>query len=278
MSPDTGRQPPTGGASDIEAIARALVAARQGGEPLAAYPGILPADMATAYRCQDAAIDLWPDSIGGWKVGRIPPALEAKYDSDRLAGPIFRATIHEASSAAPRRMPVYAGGFAAIEAEFVAVIARDAPPGQRQWSLEESAAMMADLRIGLEVASSPLAAINDLGPAVTASDFGNNAGLIVGRSIRGWRTRRLESMSCEAFIEGRSVGTGGASNLTGGPVRSVQFILELAAARGRPLHAGDLIATGQTTGIHEIAPGQTGRIAFGADGAISVTATEYRAA
>jgi 2-keto-4-pentenoate hydratase len=52
-------------------------------------------------------------------------------------------------------------------------------------------------------------------------------------------------------------------------LRSLQFILELAAKRGRPLRAGDVIATGQTSGIHDIATGETGRIDFGRDGALA---------
>lgn len=274
MPPDTGRHTRSG-QTDVPAVALAFTEARRSGRPLAGYPGTPPDDMLTAYRIQDAAIDLWPDTIGGWKVGRIPPAFEARYGSDRLAGPIFRGTIREIESAAQASLPLYVGGFAAIEAEFVAVIARDAPAERRQWSLDEASGMIADLRIGLELASSPLARINDLGPAVTASDFGNNAGLIVGPSIRNWRERSLESMACEAFIDGESVGKGGAFRLTGGPARSVQFILELAATRGRPLRAGQLIATGQTTGIHEIRPGQTVRIDFGPDGAISLVPTPF---
>ncbi|HZD53530.1 MAG TPA: hypothetical protein VE175_10820, partial [Woeseiaceae bacterium] len=131
---------------------------------------------------------------------------------------------------------------------------------------------MRDLRIGMEMASSPLKTINDLGPPVVACGFGNNAGLIVGPSIRNWRERDLDSMTCEAFIDGERVGTGGAFNLTGGPIRSLQFILELAASRGRPLKAGDVIATGQTSGIHDILAGQKGRIEFAADGTLACRA------
>jgi 2-keto-4-pentenoate hydratase len=219
------------------------------------------------------AIGLWPDEIGGWKVGRIPLPLEERFRSDRLAGPIFRKTIHHSDSDVPLDLPVYTGGFAAIEAEFVIVVGGSAPRDKLTWSRDEAADMMADLRIGVEMASSPLKTINDLGPAAIASDFGNNAGLIVGPPIRDWRSRKLESMSCEAFIEDVSVGKGGAFNLTGGPLRALQFMLELAAKRGRPLRAGDVIATGQTTGIHDILIGQTARIAFGSDGEILCRAT-----
>jgi 2-keto-4-pentenoate hydratase len=262
--------------AEVQAIAARFVDARLRATPLQEYPGEIPHDLQTAYRCQDAAIGLWPDDIGGWKVGRIPPALEEQFGSDRLAGPIFRPTIHSVESAQPLETPVYVGGFAAIEAEFVIVVANDAPPEKLAWSREEATKMIADLRIGLEMASSPLAVINDIGPAAIVSDFGNNAGLIVGPSIRDWRFRTLESMSCEAFIEGRSVGTGGAFNLSGGPVRSMQFILELAARRGLPLRANDVIATGQTTGIHDIRAGQSARISFGEDGEIVCKAGAFR--
>lgn len=268
MTPDTGKEPVLAGDAELRAMAGRFVRARREARALAAFPGVVPDDLAAAYRCQDAAIDLWPDEIAGWKVGRIPPAVEDRFGCDRLAGPIFRGTIRHATGEDVVELPVYAGGFAAIEAEFVIVVDRNADPGKRQWSRDEAAGMIRELRMGIEMASSPLRSINDLGPPAIVSDFGNNAGLLVGGPIRNWRERELDSMGCEAFIEGRSVGTGGAFRLTGGPVRSLQFILELAAGRGRPLRAGDVIATGQTTGIHDIEVGETGRVVFGDDGEV----------
>jgi 2-keto-4-pentenoate hydratase len=274
MKADSGRWRRVVDDTEARAVAASLVDARLSSKPLAAYPGEVPQELEAAYRCQDVAIELWPDEIGGWKVGRIPPALEKRFGSDRLAGPIFRETIHYSDSGAQLDLPVYPGGFAAVEAEFVIVVGSDAPRDKLTWSREEAAGMMADLRIGVEMAGSPLKTINDLGPAAIASDFGNNAGLIVGPSIGDWRSRDVESMSCETFIENVSVGKGGAFNLTGGPLRSLQFMLELAARRGRPLRSGAVIATGQTTGIHDILIGQTARISFGDDGEIRCRATE----
>jgi 2-keto-4-pentenoate hydratase len=252
----------------LQGIADQFVAARRTASPLADYPGPVPDSLQTAYRIQDLAIEQWPDAVGGWKVGRIPPAVEDQFGCDRLAGPIFKKTIHEQHSGITHSMPVIRGGFGAIEAEYVAVIAKDAPADKLEWSLDEAKSMIGDLRIGLEVAASPLKTINELGPAVVASDFGNNAGLIVGPSIRDWQTRDLESLACESFIDGKSVGSGGAFMLTGGYLRSVQFILELAAKRGRALKAGHVIATGQTNGIHDVLPMQATWIEFAGDGVI----------
>ncbi len=249
-------------------IARTFIAARNSASGLDAYPGEIPATLDEAYLIQDQAIDAWQDEVEGWKVGRIPIHLEEGFGIDRLAGPMFSRTIHHVSQD-PFEMPVFAEGFAAIEAEYLAVIEKDAPADQREWSLEESLAMIGDLRIGIEIASSPLSTINELGPSVVVSDFGNNAGLMIGPSIANWSTRDLESFENESLIDGESVGKGGAYQLTGGFLRSVQFMLELAAKRGRPLKKGCIIATGQTNGIHEVRPGQSACANFGDDGEIN---------
>lgn len=253
-------------AETIRDIAQTFVRTRLAAGSLDDYPGPVPTDLATAYRVQDHAIELWPESIGGWKVGRIPPAVEDQFGCDRLAGPIFADTILHWDGSSTPAMPVFADGGAAVEAEFVAVIRDDAPDDKVDWSREESEAMIEELRIGLEIASSPLVDINGRGPAVVASDFGNNLGLIVGPAIPGWLDRDVNTLTSATCIDDVLVGEGGAYGLTGGVTRSVQFLLTLAAQRGLPLRAGDVIATGQTTGIHDVLPGQLVRMPFGADG------------
>ena len=73
-----------------------------------------------------------------------------------------------------------------------------------------------DMR-AIETAGSPLATINHLGPTVVVSDFGNNAGLIVGPAIRDWRTRDPASLRCATFVDGEHVGSGGAERLQPSP-------------------------------------------------------------
>ncbi len=129
------------------------------------------------------------------------------------------------------------------------------------------------MHIGIETARaarSPL--INELGPTVVITDFGNNAGLILGPRVADWRARADTSLTCESFIEGKSVGKGAASDLPGGPVEALRFLLEHCARRGRPLNAGMLISTGAATGIHDIAAGERARVDFGTLGAIECVA------
>lgn len=264
--------------ADTSAIAKRLVAARLRGEPLAAFPGKLPSNLAAAYACQEAAIASWPDTVAGWKVGLIGPQLAPEFRQDRLAGPIFRASVRLALPEQRTRFPVYVGGFAAVEAEFLLRVGRDAPARKVDWTLDEARALVEAAHVGIETAGSPLATINELGPCAIVSDFGNNAGLIVGPELEDWRTRPVAEWRCETFVEERSVGRGDGSVPPGGPFESLRFLLGLNARRGRPLRAGDWVSTGAITGVHDIAAGQTARIMFDGAAELVCRAEPFRAA
>lgn len=245
------------------AIADAFVAARRAGNALQGYPGAVPASLSAAYAIQEAALAQWPDRIAGWKIGRLAtPELQARYREERLAGPIFARAVREAAPGRVTDFPIFAGGFAAVEAEFVIRIARDADPDQIDWSLEEAAAIAGAMFGGIETAGSPLKTINELGPTVVISDFGNNAGLILGPQIADWRDRSFDELACETFLGETSVGKGVAASVPGGPLPALRFLLEHCARRGRPLIAGQYVSTGAATGIHEIAEGETARVHF----------------
>jgi len=257
----------------IKDIAQAFVAARRLARSLPDYPGTPPRDMDTAYAVQDEAIAHWPDEIVGWKVGLVPPPLQAAMGTNRLAGPIFRSGLYQSEGDAPVRMAAIEGGFAAIEAELVAVCAADAPAGKTDWTLEEAARLIGAWHVGVEFAASPLATINDLGPTVVASDFGNNSGLIRGRRVSAAIAADPASLSCRSFVEGREVGAAAATILPGGPMEAFRFILGLLARRDRPLRAGQLVTTGAITGVHRIYPGQSGRVEFDGHGGIDIEVT-----
>ena len=113
-----------------------------------------------------------------------------------------------------------------------------------------------------EIASSPLQNINDFGPAVVASDFGNNAGLLLGAEVGDWQARSLESLLCETRIDGAVVGRGSAAAVSGGPLTALAFALRCNARRGRPLRAGEFVSTGAATGVHSIRAGQSAEAIF----------------
>jgi 2-keto-4-pentenoate hydratase len=249
-------------------IADAFLNARGAATALPDFPGELPANLNSAYAVQEQAIAKRAGDIAGWKIGRIPNDYTAKLGGDRLTGPIFRDLVWPMNGAQEISIPAYSGGFAAVEAEFVFRIGANAPAGKTRWLREEAADLVAALHVGVELAGSPLASINELGPLAVICDFGNNHGLILGPEIPDWQSRDDEELTAETYIDGELIGRGGAASVLGGPMGSLLFLLEHLAERGRPVRAGELISTGATTGIHDIVAGQHARVSFGAYGEI----------
>jgi 2-keto-4-pentenoate hydratase len=260
-------------AFDAKGVAAEFVKARRSAGSFTQYPGATPPDLDSAYRCQDEAISLWDDSIVGWKVGWIAEPFSIKYGAQRLVGPIFSRALQRSNGGDSTDAPVFAQGFAAIEAEFVFQLSKDAPANVTEWTAETARRFVKTMFIGIEIASSPLQNINDFGPAVVASDFGNNAGLLLGTEVPDWQTRALDSLNCETRIDGAVVGRGNAAAVSGGPLAALAFALRCNARRGRPLRAGDLVSTGAATGVHSITAGQSAEAIFTGIGSLRCVAT-----
>jgi len=248
--------------NDAAAIADRFLSARRSATGLAEYPGPFPATLEDAYAVQDQAIAAWARPVLGWKVGRVKAPLSEQFGTDRLAGPIFACRTADAGGRGPA-MPVFAEGFAAGEAEFLLRIGRSPPSGKRGFTLEEAADLIEAVHVGIEIASSPLGAINDIGPIAVVSDFGNNNGMVVGAAIPDWRSSGFEEWEVTTVIDGEVAGTGRASAFPDGAIGSARFLFELTARRGVELQAGQWISSGAVTGVHDARPGQRVEARFG---------------
>jgi 2-keto-4-pentenoate hydratase len=233
--------------------ARAFVEARRAGRAIAAYPGDRPLDLAQAYRVQDLAISLWQREIGGWKVGRINSPEDQRLGANRLAGPIFADTIVDGTRGDPV-LPVFADGFAAGEAEFLLRLSipagRDLPRDD-----DETLGWIGEVRIGVEIASSPYPGINDDGACVTVSDQGNNAGLVLGDTVPRERWGDLEAIEVETRVGERIVGRANAATMLDGPLGAVRFLLRNLGERGIEPRSGLWVSSGAVTGVHPVRPG-----------------------
>lgn len=247
-------------------VARAFVEARRQSRILTDYPGQRPLDLASAYRIQDRAIQLDGREVIGWKVGRINSPLSGEYKSDRLAGPTFFDTVIPAENGEKPDMPIHAGGFAAVEAEFMLHVR----PGWHEVpaDLAAAAALIDDVRIGIEIASSPYPGINTDGPLVTISDFGNNSGLVLGPRIADWAERDLSAIQVTMTIDGVQIAQASAATMLDGPFGAVRFLLGNLVERGIGIGVPLWISTGAVTGVHEVTLGQRAAAFFDGVGSV----------
>jgi 2-keto-4-pentenoate hydratase len=256
------------------ATAAAFVAARRDGRALATYPGAQPCDLATAYRIQDAAIALDGRRIAGWKVGRINAPDDARLGSPRLIGPAFSDVIIDARADSPD-IPVVANGFAAAEAEFMLHV-RAGWADEVPTTNDAAKALINEVRLGIEIASSPYPGINADGPAVTASDFGNNGALVLGVPLPNWADTDLCAIPVRTAIDGQVVGEATAAAMLDGPFGAVRFLLMALAARGIDWSGGLWVSTGAITGVHPIGIGQIATAHFGDHGQVACRIVEQK--
>ena len=241
-------------AFDAKGVAAEFVKARRSAGSFTKYPGSPPQDLDSAYRCQDEAIALWGDAIAGWKVGWIPEPLSPKFGAQRLVGPIFSRSVQRSNgtdTAERRFSPGFRGHRGGVRLAAREGRAREC---HRVDSRNRAALREDDVHRHRDREQPAAVNINDYGPAVVASDFGNNAGLLLGAEIPDWQTRTLDTMNCETRIDGDVVGRGNAAAVSGGPLSALAFACVVNARRGRPLRAGDFVSTGAATGVHSIAP------------------------
>ncbi|WP_043605173.1 2-keto-4-pentenoate hydratase [Novosphingobium sp. Rr 2-17] len=251
-----------------QAIAEAFVTARRDGRALSTYPGQAPADLGEAYRIQDCALRFDGREVLGWKVGKIGPPLDAQLGSNRLAGPIFDGSVVIAGEGQGPQMPVFADGFAAAEAEFLLHVA----PGWNGAVPSDDAgtrAILDAVHIGIEIASSPYPGINDDGPPVTASDYGNNYGLVIGAALAGWETVDFDAIEVRLAIDGETAGQATTATMLDGPLGAVRFLLAHLAQRGIDCRDGTWVSTGAVTGVHPVRPGQHVLASFAGHGTVS---------
>lgn len=230
-------------------ISASFLAARRAAAVLTDFPGQLPGSLGEAYKVQDASIAGWQDEVAGWKVGGIPPSFAGSFGETRLAGPIFRNAIQIAERG-ETEMPAFEGGFAAVEGEIVLELGQTIAPGAMDPSANEVFDLIHRAFLGVEIASSPLSIINDLGPLSIISDFGNNGGLLVGDEIENWRNTLAMGPRMEVTIDDKEIGSAPVPALEEGAVAALRFLIRNCAERGITLAAGTYVSTGAVTGVH----------------------------
>lgn len=242
----------------------ALLAARRACSPLDGFPGQLPQTLVDAYAVQSRSLSLWGDKVVGYKVGGIPMGYRESYGGTWLAGPIFADSVSHIDDGGEGYVTVFDGGFAAYEAEYVFKVrglrSLKGPVG----SLDAAVAHIEAVHIGTEIASSPMALINDLGPGAIISDFGNNAALVVGPEVPLETAKRFGEIPVTVTIDGERIGHGPAKTAEGGPLDALRFFLDHVAGGGLGDDVPDsvLVSSGAVTGVHSAQAGTSAHIAF----------------
>lgn len=251
-------------------LSQNLIAARQSCTLLDTYPGAVPETPEEAYQVQDLCIAGWKDELVGWKVAGLKADLHEQFKASRQSGPVFKKTLQWSSGDDYIYAPVFAGGFAAIEAEFVIELGDVSSLPSSNLTIEDALNAIAKIYIGIEIASSPMKHPGSYGTLASVSDFGSNAGVIIGPEISNWRDLEFSDIEVSVKIGEEVVGTANAKPGLSGPLGAVTYLIEHLAGRGHGITAGTYVSSGAITGVHQAEVGVPSEVVFSGLGSIDL--------
>jgi len=251
-------------------LSQNLIAARKSCSPLAEFPGTLPDTPEDAYKVQSQCIAGWDDELVGWKVAGLKAELHESFKAKRQSGPVFKKNLQFSNGEDHILAPVYAEGFAAIEAEFVILLGDVSSLPKSNLTEQDAINAIDKIYMGIEIASSPMKNTHSYGTLSPICDFGNNAGVIVGPEITNWKEIDLSTINVSVNIDGEEVGKANTKPGLDGPVGAVSYLIEHLAQRGHEIKSGTYISSGAITGAHQADVNVASKVTFEGIGTISL--------
>lgn len=251
-----------------EDAGRALAKARLERQEIAALPGGLPTDEATAYRIQAAAVEALGQARSGYKIGATSPEAQAILHTDHpFTSPLFEPDCQQSGAAVTE--PGY--GLLGLEPEFALKLGTDLPPRPKAYAVDDVRGAIASVHPAFEIIGLRLP--NEFFPnaLVVTADFGANVGFVAGDGVSDWQAHDLSANPVAARVNGKDVASGTGKAVMGHPLNALVWLANHLSARGRGLQAGDWVSTGTCAGVVPIKPGQNASADFGPFGKVSLT-------
>lgn len=245
-----------------------LAKARLERQEIAGLPGGLPADEATAYEIQAAAISALGQVRCGYKIGATSPEAQAILHTDHpFTSPLFEPDRQRSGAAIAE--PGY--GLLGLEPEFALKLGADLPPGDKAYTVDDVRAAIASVHPAFEVIGLRLP--NELFPnaLVVTADFGANVGFVAGDGVTDWQGHDLSAIPVTATVDGKQVASGTGKAVMGHPLNALIWLTNHLRSSGQGLRAGDWISTGTCAGVVPIKAGQSAHADFGPFGSVSLT-------
>lgn len=219
-------------------LARRLVAARDGGPPVA-WREMLPADEAGAYALQDATAAAM-GTIGGWKVGAadalaVPhcaplPASGVLATGAVLSGPQWR--------------------WRCVELEAALRVGRDVLPQGRLLDREALSAHFDAVLPAIEVVETRLADGKAADPLARLGDLQCHGALVLGEaSPLAPRALDLRALQATLMFDNLTAAQTDGGNPAVDVWRLLAWLALHCEQRGLPLRRGQIVTTGSCTGL-----------------------------
>jgi 2-keto-4-pentenoate hydratase len=254
-------------AFDAAAAARHIADAHVRRQPFRNLSGALaPPTIADAYAVQEALRPIWEPLYGpiaGLKIAVTTKVMQELMGiSHPCGGMIYQKRVHNS----PHTLRL--GSYMHVVAEFELAVrmrrtlARKAAP----WTREEVRAEISEAMSAYELIEDRNAVYKETSPLTLIADNAWNGGVVLGKPVTVPAGTNLDG------LRGRlTMPAGTREGRTDDPMGALAWIANLAADRGRPLEAGQVVITGSVIPTLPITAGET--FTFELDGLGGVTMT-----
>ena len=254
------------GTSRGTGLSRRLWEARRDGHSIRVADEERPAGETEAYAVQRGITEISGREVAGFKIGATAEvAMTMLGVEGPFFGPLFREAFRE--DGATVRLPMaHSPG---IEAEFVVGLARDLPPRDAPWSLDEVRAAVAWVAPGLEIVGTRIESGLAGAGVLAIADGGANIDFVLGPTDGDWRGADLSAHPVVLGVNGAEAASGNSGILVfGDPISGVAWLANRPELAPRGLRTGDAVTTGTCTGIRPLSPGDEVVADYGSLGSV----------
>ena len=220
-------------------------------------PGLMPPDLAAAYRAQAVLVDglceHWGGETAGYKVALTNPAAQRMLGVPYpVFGRLFTARLHE--SGVTLRASDYV--IRLIEVEIAFRMAADVPVIDGGHDRRSVAEYLGPLYPAIELVEHHFAGLDRFTPESFAADIAIHGAWIHGTPVDDWRALDLAAQPTRLLVNGEERLTGSGGNVLGHPLEVVAWLANELPRHGLTLSRGDFVTTGVTTDV--IYPAEAG--------------------
>jgi 2-keto-4-pentenoate hydratase len=254
-------------------LAGRLRAAYRGGAVPPLRDGLAPADADGAYAVQAINTEFWVGQgrrVTGRKVGLTAKAVQAQLGVDQ---PDFGVLFNDMEITDGGELLASKTLAPKAEAEIAFLLSADlTDPAVTR---EQVAASVAAVMPAIEIVDSRIADWK-ITFADTVADNGSSAFYVLGQKRKPLAGLDLWTCGMVLEVNGAVVSLGAGAACLGHPLNAVAWLARIAARRGAPLRAGDVVLSGALGPMVAINPGDAVQASIGGLGSASFTVRDDR--
>lgn len=219
-----------------------------------------PPSVDDAYAAQEALQRLWSAKLGplaGAKIATTTKVMQQLMGIDHpCGGGIFQSRIHTS----PARVAKSDYVNLVIECELALRLVIDLPKRDKPWTRDNVRLAISTAIPAFELIEDRHAVYKETSALTLIADNAWNAGIVLGRPVTVPASTPLDGIGGTVVVNGGEPRSG----KTDDPLGALAWLANLAADRGRPLKAGQVVITGSVVPTFPVKAGD--QIKFSLDG------------